>query len=67
MAVRYGTPQLFLRSTVRLFCNGTGMVRSTVRTLFEFAYYKRFVCNVQPLMKIRATVPGVHIVYAIIK
>ena len=25
--VRYGTPQFLLRSTVRLFCNGTGTVR----------------------------------------
>ena len=33
-----------------------------VGALFEFADYKRFMCNVLPSMKIRATVPGEHIV-----
>ena len=27
MLVRYGTPRFLPRSTVRLFCNGTGTVR----------------------------------------
>ena len=26
MTVRYGTPQFLIRSTVRLFCNGTSTV-----------------------------------------
>ena len=27
IALRYGTPQFLLRSTVRFFCNGTGAAR----------------------------------------
>ena len=68
MAVRYGASQFLLRSTVRLFCNGTGTLRwhgTLVRCLNLPT--KRFMCNVWTSMKIRDTVPDVHRVYAILK
>ena len=61
--VPYGTPQFLLRSTVRW--SGTPLLEwygygSLVRCLNLPT--KRFICNVQPSMKIGVTVPGVHIV-----
>ena len=63
MAVRYGTPQFLLRSTACWY--GT-------RFLLWYGYgtmvrclnlpTKRFMCNVQPSVKICETVIGVHIV-----
>ena len=101
MAVRYGTPQFLLRSTVRwygtpylywyrygtlygtrylywygygtlyvtlFFCNSTGTVRLFCNGTGTVRWYAVWICqlnilwNVRPSMKIRATVPRVHIV-----
>ena len=55
--------------TVRLLCDLAVVEQAWVRvryvgTLFEFQNLptKRFMCKVRPSMKIRATVPDVHIV-----
>ena len=37
MAVRYGTPQFLLRSTVRFFCNGARAVYNSTSTVQWYA------------------------------
>ena len=56
----YGTPQFLPRSTVRYAFLVIVRYGTLVRCMNMPT--KRFMCNVQPLMKIRAAVLGVQIV-----